>query len=90
MEDNTIEIIQDAAPEMKKSNQVTKKFVIIALAVAVLVNSALSAGMMFFFAKNSSGGRPDMPGMGRPGSEMFQGDGSFAPPEGDMNTEFGD
>ena len=94
MEDKTIEIVQDQTPEAKKSNLVTKKFLIIALAVTVLVNAALSAGMLALFAKKSMGGRPDMPGMGRPGSEMFQNGnqngGSFTPPEFDQNTESGD
>ena len=90
MEDNTVEIIQEKAPETKKSDVVTKKFMIIALAITVLVNAALSAGMMALFARNSRGGMPGMPGSGRPGSEMFQEDGSFTPPEFDQNAESGD
>ena len=70
---------------MEDNKGVTRKFLVIALAVTVLVNAALSAGMMALFAKNSKSRMPDMRGGGFPGSEMFNdgdqdGSGMMAPP----------
>ena len=88
MEEKNIEFIQDNTSETKTVKPVTRKFIIIALAVTLLLNAALSAGMMALFARKSMGGRPGMPG-GRPDSGFFQdGDqnnGNFAPPGGSQN-----
>lgn len=61
---------------------VTRKFLVIALAVAVLLNAAISAGVMGAFLKKQTKNRPDMPGNGGPGSEMFSEDGNGMMPPG--------
>ena len=88
-------------PEKKAgwgSKGVTRKFLVIALAATVLVNAALSAGMMALFAKNSKSKMPDMRdggfhGNGFPGSEMFNdgdqdGSGMMTPPGDGQNGSF--
>lgn len=58
-------------PNKKNSwgkKNVSRKFLIAALAVTLVLNTALSAGVMALFAKNGKAARPDMPNMGRPGS----------------------
>jgi len=68
---------------------VTRKFVILALAAAVLINAALTAGIMGAFVKKQAGDRQNMHGQGRPGSEMFpddqDGSADMMPPDGDQN-----
>ncbi len=49
---------------------VTRRFLIIALAAAVLLNAALTAGIAAGMLKKQAKNMPDMPGKGRPGSEM--------------------
>lgn len=64
---------------------VTRKFLVIALAIAVLLNAAVTAGVMGAFLKKQANNRPQMPGSGGPGSEMFsdgQNGGGMMPPGG--------
>ena len=77
---------------MEDNNKtVTRKFMIIALSVTVLINAALSAAIMGGLLKSQSRGMPDMPGKERPGSEMFSEDSRSnggqmtAPEEGQQN-----
>ena len=68
---------------------VTRKFVILALAAAVLINTALTAGITGAFMKKQAADRQNMHGQGRPGSEMFSddqnGNDNKMPPGGDQN-----
>lgn len=68
---------------------VTRKFVILTLAAAVLINAALTAGIMAAFVKKQAGDRQKMHGQGRPGSEMFSedqnGNADMTPPGGDQD-----
>lgn len=68
---------------------VTRKFVILTLAAAVLINAALTAGIMAAFVKKQAGDRQKMHGQGRPGSEMFSedqnGNADMMPPGGDQD-----
>lgn len=68
---------------------VTRKFVILTLAAAVLINAALTAGIMAAFVKKQAGDRQKMHGQGRPGSEMFpedqNGNADMMPPGGDQD-----
>ena len=68
---------------------VTRKFVILALAAAVLINTALTAGITGAFMKKQAADRQNIHGQGRPGSEMFSddqnGNDNKMPPGGDQN-----
>ena len=81
-------------PEPKKEAKwgdktVTRRFMIIALAIAVALNAALTAGVAGALLKKQAKNRPDMNGPGRPGSEMFSGDqngnGGMMPPGSGQN-----
>ena len=69
----------------------TRKFVILTLAAAVLINAALTAGIAGALVKKQAEDRQNMHGQGRPGSEMFpedqNGDADMMPPGGDQNGE---
>ena len=69
----------------------TRKFVILTLAAAVLINAALTAGIAGALVKKQAGDRQNMHGQGRQGSEMFpedqNGDADMMPPGGDQNGE---
>ena len=54
-------------------SSVTKKFLALALAAAVLINAGVTAGVMALTARHNGHGGPDMHGS-RPGSEMFSKD----------------
>lgn len=62
---------------------------ILTLAAAVLINAALTAGIMAAFVKKQAGDRQKMHGQGRPGSEMFSedqnGNADMMPPGGDQD-----
>ena len=91
--ENTPETSTEAAAETKaaaakkeKKNgwwdkTVNRKFLVIALAVAVLLNTGLTAGLNALQSKNRFKNMPDMRG---PGSEMFD-DENMAPPGGGPN-----
>ena len=68
---------------------VTRKFVILTLAAAVLINAALTAGIAGALVKKQAGDRQNMHGQGRPESEMFpddqNGNADMMPPGGDQN-----
>ena len=68
---------------------VTRKFVILTLAAAVLINAALTAGIMGAFVKKQAADRQNMHGQRRPGSETFSddqnGNTEMMPPGGDQN-----
>ena len=68
---------------------VTRKFIILTLAAAVLINAALTAGIMAAFVKKQAGDRQKMHGQERPGSEMFSedqnGNADMMPPGGDQD-----
>lgn len=68
---------------------VTRKFVVAALAAAVLVNAVFTAGIMGAFVKKQAADRQKMHGLGRPGNEMFSddqnGNGNMMPPGGNQN-----
>ena len=73
---------------------VTRKFMVIALAAAILINAALTAGITGALLKKQAKDRPDMRGGGRPGSEMFfdndqNGREKMTPPGGDQNNDQG-
>lgn len=68
----------------------TRKFAVIALAITVLVNAALTAGIAAAFSKNDTSDRSGMPGGGRPGSEMSSDEngkgGKMTPPGESSNS----
>ena len=68
---------------------VTRKFVVLALAAAVLINAAFTAGIMSALMKKQAADRQNMHGQGRPGREMFsddqKGNTNMMPPGGDQN-----
>ena len=77
---------------------VTKKFLTIVMAAAILINAGITAGVMALTARHNGHDGPDMHG-GRPGSEMFRdnmsGDkgqmtppqnGQMAPPQDGQNS----
>ena len=68
------------------SSAVTKKFMVLALAGAILINAGVTAGVMSLTAKHNGHDGPDIQNGGRPGSEMFSdkgpgGNGHMAPPQ---------
>lgn len=70
---------------------VTRRFMVIALAAAILINAALTAGITGAMLKKQAASRPDMQGGGRPGSEMFfdndqNGKGQMVPPGDNQNS----
>ena len=69
----------------------TRKFVILTLAAAVLINAALTVGIAGALVKKQAGDRQNMHDQGRPGSEMFpedqNGDADMMPPGGDQSGE---
>ena len=86
------------AKQEKKSKDwgeksVTRNFLIITLAAAVLINAALTAGIMGAFLNKQAKDRQGMHGQGRPGSGMFRDDqnsnGNMSPPGGDQNSSQG-
>ena len=88
--------VSTAAPQKKEkkpgklkewgAKSVTRKTLAIALAIAVLVNAALTAVILGAFLKKQAKSMPS----GRPGSEMpFGGPGEMTPPSGDDENGFG-
>lgn len=73
-------------------SEVTRKFLILALAATILVNAGVTAGVMALTAKHDSHGIPDMHGGSRPGSEVFShnmsgGNGQMTPPQNGKNNK---
>lgn len=85
-----------AEPKAEKADKwgeknVTRKFMVIALAAAILINAALTAGITGALLRKQAKDRPNMHGGGRPGNEMFfddnqNGKGQMAPPGGNQNN----
>lgn len=73
--------VKESLPAAKKEKtegwgdkSVTRKFLVIALAVTLLLNAALTAGIAGAFMKKQASNRPGIPGNGGPGKGMFSED----------------
>ena len=77
---------QDEKTESWGAKSVTRTFLIIALAVTVLINAAITAGITGALLNKQAGDRQGMHGQGRPESGMFpedEGDGEEMLPPGE-------
>lgn len=72
------------------SNVVTKKFLTIALAITILINAGVTAGVTMLTAKYNSSGRQnennEMISRDRPGGNGQDGKGQMAPPQDGQNN----